>query len=307
MVGQAVMTEKLRIMRFIESEFDQACLIRLAGAPAHDRWPSRPAPADFSRPAIRLPLRRLGEGAVRSGMPALVIPFLFSLGGGASLGWPLIPLSLAALPLALWWFYRDAPGMRLGQAEERAGLARLTAGRSPGGTGRLSVLGNTGLTALLIAAAADHAAAAIASLAIGESAEPIIAGKESMAGLALSFAAALASAAWLLARRGATPPLRVMAVIEGITLALTLIVLANYAALGGASLESQPTGTPSGGGAVTIAAAAQHAGLAALSPILSAGIAFCCFAGALASLKRASLKRVERISATFRPAAGSLG
>lgn len=289
------MTEKLRIMSFIQNEFDHAPFIRLAEAPARDHWQSRSAAADFRRPTTRLSLRRLGESAVTSGMPALVIPFLFTLGSGTSLGWPLIALSLAVLPLALWWFYRDGPVMQMDKAEAQAGFS---------GPARLTVLGNASLTALLMIAAADHAAAAVASLAIGEPADPTSAGRETMVGLVLPLAiiASLASAACFLARRGATPPLRVMLVIEGITLALTLIVLANYTAFGKAAMESLPISTQaSGSGTVAIAAIAETVGLAALSPILSAGIAFCCFTGALASLKRADLMRVR-----FRLAAGSL-
>ncbi|HVJ40999.1 MAG TPA: hypothetical protein VM639_05865 [Dongiaceae bacterium] len=270
-------------MSFIQTELDHAAFIRPSELLERELWQSRPAAATPPYSAIQAayPLAaRLANGVATAGLPALVIPFFFSLSTGTPSASQSALLAALAVPMAAWSFQQVRSA---GQVHEAAGRVSATyPGRGATPRARAAwptLLGHACLTALLITAAAGHAAASIASMTAARGIAAM-ASDGTLAEWALPLSICLALAVWILARRGATPPLRTMLVIEGITIALSLIVLANYSALGNVGIDSLSATTP-------FSAVAESVGLAALSPILSAGIGFCCFTGALASLKAA--------------------
>lgn len=234
-------------MSFIQTELDHAAFIRSAAWPDQETRQAQPLDIAFSctEPAVpAMVASGLIDEIAAFGLPGLAIPLLLTLSTGTAPGWLLAALGL---PLA-------------------AMIAKAIAADSRG-TRWLSVLGHAALALGLIALAGDHAAALVG-----------YAGAMSPTHLALPLTGALVAAAWLFARQRLTPATRDLLVVEGLTLALTLIVLANHATLGGGAFASYRGTTP-------ISLIAADVGLTALSPILSLGIAFSFFVAGLRSFK----------------------
>jgi hypothetical protein len=233
-------------MSFIQTELDHAAFTKPAAWPDAVIWlPQQPNDASPwpSQPATRAPATIIIDATAASGLPGLAIPLLSLLTLASPPAWLLASLSLPLL----------------------VGIARAAAPRSRSLTW-LSIGGYAGLAVGLNAIAADHIVAAVAT-----------AGTLPITHLALPLMAGLLASSWFLARRKVTLASRDLLVIQGLTLALTLIVLANRATLGGGAAAYQGT-TP-------ISSIAAEVGLTTLSPILSAGIAFSFFIAGLRSFK----------------------
>lgn len=246
-------------MSFLQTELDHAAFLRPADRLACDL--ARTPPLDETQwdgaGAISpVAPARWAEKIVVSGLPGLIIPLPLLLATAASWAWL---FAAGALPLAAWSIRHAAPRRH-----------RLAAS--------LTLLGHAGLALGLIITAANQAAFSITVFA--DAADSGL-GAYLMAPLTIL----LAFRAWALARRGIAFATRDMLVVEGITLALTLIVLANYTALTGTALGGETIGTFDG--AAPIGLIATKVGLASLSPVLSAGIAFCALAAGVSVLKAA--------------------
>jgi len=150
-----------------------------------------------------------------------------------------------------------------------AAAVKITVPHSRGATW-LPVIGYVALALGLFAIAADHAAALIGYT-----------GVLSATYLAIPLTVALALAGWFMTQHKLVLATRDLLVIQGLTLALTLIVLANHATLGGAALMTYQ-------GTAPLPLIAADVGLATLSPVLSAGIAFSFFVAGLRSLRAAA-------------------
>lgn len=234
-------------MSFIQTELDHAAFIRSAAWPDPQARQIPPLDIAFScneQAAPAVVASGLIDEIAAFGVPGLAIPLLFTLTLGTPPGWLLAALSL---PLA-------------------AAVARAVAAGSRGARW-LSVLGHAALALGLIALAGDHAATLIA-----------YAGTLPATYLALPLTAVLITLAWFVARQGLMPTTRDLLVVESLTLALTLIVLANHATLGSGAFASYRGTTP-------ISWLATDVGLTTLSPILSLGIAFSFFVAGLRSFR----------------------
>ncbi|HVI88804.1 MAG TPA: hypothetical protein VM659_10895 [Dongiaceae bacterium] len=234
-------------MSFIQTELDHAAFIRSAAWPDQESWLSRPlddALPCMNQPVSRTPATIIIDEIAASGLPGLAIPLLFILTVVTPPTWLLAAIGLPLL----------------------AGATKIVAPRRRGAIW-LSIFGYAALALSLTAIAADHAAAAIASASTLPTAY-----------LVVPLTAVLMAASWFMARRKVTLATRDLLVIEGLTLALTLIILANHATLGGTALTTYQGATPLG-------LIAADVGLTTLSPILGAGIAFSFFIAGLRSCK----------------------
>jgi|GEM_PF-5514550 len=234
-------------MSFIQTDLDRAAFIRSDAWLEQESRQARPLDIAFSCPetsATASPAPSLIDAIAAAGLPGLAIPLIAILTAATPPAWLFVALGLPLIAAALKVFTPHSRGATW-----------------------LPVTGYAVLALGLFAIAADHAAALVA-----------YAGVISTAYLAIPLTTALALAGWIMTQRKLVLATRDLLVIEGLTLALTLIVLANHATLGGAALATYQGTTP-------LPLIAADVGLVTLSPVLSAGIAFSFFAAGLRSLR----------------------
>jgi hypothetical protein len=242
-------------MSFIQTELDHSAFVRPTVLPGRETRQAPTLDIAFScdeRPlAIAAAPGRLQERVdeiVACGLPGSAIPLALTLTTGTFPVW----LSAAVV------FATAAIIVKRRTTQYTGANWRSAAG--------FAVLGLA-----LFALAADHAAALI----VYAGAAP---GAYLATALTTALTATFAAAGWLIARKGLVPATRDLLVPQGLTLALTLIVLANRAALGGAALATYH-------GTATLGLIAVDVGLGTLGPILSAGIAFSFFIAGLRCCK----------------------
>jgi hypothetical protein len=237
-------------MSFIQTDLDRAAFIRSASWLERESRQARPLDIAFScaEPAASATTTpRLIDEIAAAGLPGLTIPLITILTAATPPAWLLAALGLPLLGAVA----------KVVVPHNRAALW-------------LPMTGYAALALGLLAVAGDHLAALIA-----------YAGILPATYLAIPLTAVLALTGWVMAQRNLAMATRDLLVIEGLALALTLIVLANHATLGGAAFATYQ-------GTAPLPLIAADVGLTTLSPILSAGIAFSFFVAGLRSFKAAA-------------------